>query len=42
LTFVVFDEIIPESYRRGHVRSATSGFVAGLALMAMLELLFGG
>ena len=40
MTYVVFDEIMPESYRRGHREAATSGAVAGFILMASLELLF--
>lgn len=40
MTYVVFDEIIPESFRRGYRRVATSGAVAGFILMTTLEQLF--
>ncbi len=41
MTYVVFDEIIPESFRRGHREAALTGVLFGFALMATLELVFG-
>ena len=40
MTYVVFDEIIPEGFRRDYRRVATSGAVAGFILMTTLEQLF--
>ena len=40
MAYVVFDEIIPESYRRGHREVATFGLLAGFILMTTLERLF--
>jgi ZIP family zinc transporter len=40
MSYVLFDEIAPESYRRGHVRWATFGIVGGFTLMTALERLF--
>lgn len=40
MIFVVSDEIIPESHRRGFEREATFGVVVGFALMTVLENLF--
>ncbi|MFQ5816254.1 MAG: ZIP family metal transporter, partial [Candidatus Hydrothermarchaeaceae archaeon] len=40
MIFVVSDEIIPESHRRGFEREATFGVVVGFALMTVLDNLF--
>jgi len=40
MTYVVFDEIIPESYRRGHREAATFGVLSGFILMTTLERAF--
>lgn len=40
MAYVVFDEIIPESYRRGHREAATLGLLGGFALMTALEQIF--
>jgi len=40
MAYVVFDELIPESYRRGHREVATFGLLAGFILMTTLERLF--
>jgi zinc transporter, ZIP family len=40
MVYVVFDEIIPESFRRGHREAATTGALAGFILMTSLERLF--
>ena len=38
--FVISDEIIPESHRRGFERQATFGLVAGFISMMILDCLF--
>ncbi len=40
MAYVVFDEIIPESFRRGYREVAATGLFLGFALMAALELAF--
>jgi zinc transporter, ZIP family len=40
MTYVVFDEILPESFRRGYRQVATTGALAGFILMATMELAF--
>ena len=40
MLYILIDEIIPESHRRGHDRPATYGTVAGFVLMLALERLF--
>jgi ZIP family zinc transporter len=40
MLYVVADEIIPESHRRGHEKEATFGTVAGFGLMMALDSLF--
>lgn len=40
MLYVLIDELIPESHRRGHDRVATFGTVAGFVLMTALERLF--
>jgi len=37
MIFVVSDEMIPESHRKGHERWATLGVIAGFALMMLLD-----
>jgi len=39
MIFVVADEIIPESHRKGHERSATFGLVVGFVVMMLLDTL---
>jgi ZIP family zinc transporter len=41
MIFVISDEIIPETHRRGHERLATFGLVIGFLLMMLLDNLFG-
>ena len=41
MLFVVSDEIIPETHRRGHQDVATWGVVLGFALMMFLDNVFG-
>ncbi|MGQ9552339.1 MAG: ZIP family metal transporter [Candidatus Bathycorpusculaceae bacterium] len=41
MIFVVSDEIIPESHRKGFEREATFGLVAGFIIMMLLDCLFG-
>jgi len=40
MLFVVSDEIIPESHRKGFEREATFGFMAGFVIMMILDSLF--
>ncbi|MEM4701270.1 MAG: ZIP family metal transporter [Candidatus Bathyarchaeia archaeon] len=40
MLFVVSDEIIPESHRKGFERQATFGLVAGFIVMMLLDFLF--
>ena len=40
MLYVVVDEIIPESHRKGHEREATIGMFAGFLLMMVLDNLF--
>ncbi len=41
MIFVVSDEMIPESHRKGHERWATAGVILGFALMMFLDSAFG-
>lgn len=41
MTFVVSDEMIPESHRVGHEREATFGFIVGFTVMMFLDTIFG-
>lgn len=41
MAFVVSHEMIPESHRFGHEKEATFGFIAGFALMMLLDNAFG-
>jgi len=41
MLFVVSDEMIPESHRKGHEREATTGVIIGFALMMLLDTFFG-
>jgi ZIP family zinc transporter len=40
MLFVVSDEIIPESHRKGFAREATFGLIAGFVVMMFLDVLF--
>jgi ZIP family zinc transporter len=40
MLFVVIDEMIPESHRRGFGRKATFGLISGFAIMMLLDSLF--
>lgn len=40
MLFVVSDEIIPESHRKGFERQATFGLVIGFIVMMLLDALF--
>jgi ZIP family zinc transporter len=40
MLFVVSDEIIPESHRKGFEREATFGLMAGFVIMMLLDTLF--
>jgi ZIP family zinc transporter len=40
MLFVVSDEMIPESHRKGFEREATFGLVAGFVIMMLLDSLF--
>jgi ZIP family zinc transporter len=41
MMFVVADEMIPESHRKGHERPATFGLILGFVIMMLLDTLFG-
>jgi len=41
MLFVVCDEMIPESHRKGHERDATFGLMAGFVIMMVLDNVFG-
>ncbi len=41
MLFVVSDEIIPETHRRGYEQVATGGVILGFALTMFLDNLFG-
>jgi len=41
MLFVVSDEMIPESHRKGFARDATFGLIAGFVVMMFLDCLFG-
>jgi len=41
MLFVVSDEIIPETHRRGYEREGTFGVIMGFAIMMLLDNLFG-
>jgi len=40
MLFVVSDEMIPESHRKGFARDATFGLIAGFVVMMFLDRLF--
>ena len=40
MLYVVFDEMIPESHRKGHEREATFGGIVGVGLMMVLDTVF--
>ncbi len=40
MLFVVSDEMIPESHRKGYAREATFGLIAGFVAMMFLDCLF--
>ena len=40
MLYVVFDEMIPESHRKGHEREATFGGIVGFGLMMVLDNIF--
>jgi ZIP family zinc transporter len=41
MMFVVVEELIPESQRRGHSDWATTGAIVGFALMMVLDVALG-
>ena len=41
MLFVICDEMIPESHRKGHERDATFGLMAGFVIMMVLDTIFG-
>ncbi|MEM3726377.1 MAG: zinc transporter [Candidatus Bathyarchaeia archaeon] len=40
MLFVVIDEMVPESHRKGFGRKATFGLIGGFAIMMLLDSLF--
>ena len=41
MLFVVCDELIPESHRKGHERDATFGLIASFVIMMVLDTMLG-
>ena len=41
MLFVIADEMIPESHRKGYEREATFGLIAGFVVMMLLDVIFG-
>ncbi|MBE9502163.1 MAG: ZIP family metal transporter [Chloroflexi bacterium] len=41
MLYVVFDEMIPESHRKGHEKEATFGGIIGFGIMMVLDTAFG-
>jgi ZIP family zinc transporter len=41
MLFVIADEMIPESHRKGYEREATFGLIAGFVIMMLLDVIFG-
>jgi ZIP family zinc transporter len=41
MIFVISNEIVPETHRKGHEALATTGLMIGLALMMLLDVAFG-
>jgi len=41
MLFVISDEIIPETHRGGHERSATYGIMIGFVVMMFLDITLG-
>ena len=41
MLFVIADEIIPESHKKGYQREATFGLIAGFVIMMLLDVIFG-
>jgi len=41
MAYVVSDEMIPESHRKGHELEATTGFIIGFVVMMILDTVFG-
>ena len=41
MLFVIADEMIPESHRKGYAREATFGLIAGFTIMMLLDVIFG-
>jgi ZIP family zinc transporter len=39
MLFVISDEIIPETHRKGHERAASYGLIAGLVIILALDLM---
>jgi ZIP family zinc transporter len=37
MLFVIADEIIPESHKKGYQREATFGLIAGFVVMMLLD-----
>ncbi|MGD8546050.1 MAG: ZIP family metal transporter [Candidatus Bathyarchaeota archaeon] len=41
MLFVIADEMIPESHKKGYEREATFGLIAGFTIMMLLDVIFG-
>jgi len=40
MLFVIIDEMVPESHRKGFGHKATFGLIAGFAIMMLLDSMF--
>ena len=40
MLFVIADEMIPESHKKGYKRQATFGLIAGFVIMMLLDVIF--
>ena len=40
MLFVIADEMIPESHKKGYQREATFGLIAGFVIMMLLDTIF--
>jgi ZIP family zinc transporter len=41
MLYVISDEIVPETHRKGHERLATLGTILGVAVMLFLDVVLG-
>jgi ZIP family zinc transporter len=41
MIYVISNEIIPETHRHGHHKTATAGLIVGVVVMMFLDVVFG-